>query len=182
MVNKSQTTFGNNQSCPMKAISPSCYRGVKLSILAVLVLTVFGTNELNARDVTSACGSVTNITGKYQCSGKCIVTTDGKRELITVSGETDTVSHFAQPSDQKSNFFYQVDINNGTFHEVELGSLVGTVLRTATAEVSDNKFPVLEEYLFQTDMACHARGYTKIVRNPSKEHFKSCVVQCMKIK
>jgi hypothetical protein len=164
----------------MNTISRSCYQGVRLPFLTVLMLTVFGSDELNAREAASACDTVTKITGEYQCSGKCIITTDGKRELITVSGETDTVKHFAQPSEQQSVLFYQVDIKNGDFHEIELGSLVGPILRTATAEVSDNEFPVLEEYLFQTDSACHAQGYTKIVSNPSKENFKSCVVYCKK--
>ena len=160
----------------MNTVSRYYCQSVRLLFLTVLVFTVFGSNELNASEKATVCDTVTRITGEYQCSGKCIVTTDGKRELITVSGEIDTVKDFAQPS----GLFYQVDIKNGDFQEIELGSLVGATLRTATAQVSDNEFPVLEEYLFKTDQACQAHGYTKIVRNPSKEHFKSCVVYCKK--
>jgi hypothetical protein len=164
----------------MNTASRFCYQCARLPFLTVLALIIFGSNELQAGEAASACDTVTKITGEYQCAGQCIVTTEGKRELTAVSGEPDTVTHFAQPDKQQSDLFYQVDIKNGTFHEIELGSLVGPVLRAATAAVSDNEFPVLEEYRFKIGPACHALGYTKIVSNPSKENFKSCVVYCKK--
>ena len=144
-------------------------------LVAVLVLVGFGSRELNAN--AAVCNTVTNINGEYQCSGKCVVTGDDGRELISVSGETDTVNYFEPMSEE----FYQVEIvGDENFHEIEIGPLVGRTLWTATAEVSDNQFPVLEEYVFDTDQACQASGFTKIVRNPSKENFKSCVVYCEK--
>ena len=146
-------------------------------LVAVLVLGGFGSRDLNAN--AAVCDTVTNINGEYQCSGKCVVTTvDYGRELISVSGETDTVDYF----DPTNEDFYQIEIvgDGGAFRETEIGPLVGRNLWTATAEVSDNQFPVLEEYLFDTDQACQAEGFTKIVRNPSKENFKSCLVYCEK--
>lgn len=147
-------------------------------LIAVLVLGIFGCRELNANAAVSACNTVTNIDGEYQCSGKCVVTGADGRELISVSGETDTVSYFNPMSEE----LYQIEIvgDNGNFHETEIGPLVGRTLRTATAEVSDRHFPVLEEYIFDTDQACQAKGFTKIVRNPSKANFKSCVIYCEK--
>lgn len=164
----------------MNTVSRYYYKCVRLLFLTAIILTAFGSNELNANVKTSSCDTVTKISGDYQCSGKCIVTTNGVWELIPVSGETDTVKNFAQPNEPPSDLFYQVDIKNSEFHEIELGSLVGSILRTATAQVSDNEFPVLEEYLFKTDQACQALGFTKIVRNPNKANFKSCVVYCKK--
>ncbi|MEM8718687.1 MAG: hypothetical protein AAGE84_05190 [Cyanobacteria bacterium P01_G01_bin.39] len=124
----------------------------------------------------SECNTVTNIIGEYQCAGECVVTVDGKKELRSVSGETDSIEYF--PSSDK---IYQVEINGGNdFSETEIGSLVGNTLRTATAQVSDNQFPVLEEYIFEADLSGQAKSFTKIVRNPSLRNFKSCNIQCKK--
>ena len=77
--------------------------------------------------------------------------------------------------------FYQVDIKGtDNFSEVEIGPLVGLTLRTATSDVSDHIFPVLEEYIFDTDESCQATGFTKIARNPTEENFKSCLIMIRK--
>ena len=41
-------------------------------------------------------------------------------------------------------------------------------------------FRSLEEYVFEAGPACKALGFTKIVRNPTAEFFKSCVIHCEK--
>ncbi len=153
------------------------FRALFMSLLvAVLVLGGFGNGDLKAN--AYECNAVENITGDYQCSGQCVITGDSGRELISVSGETDTINFFSSMSE----YFYQVDIVGGTieepFFETEIGPLIGTTLWTATAEVNDGEYPVLEEYLFDTDGSCNATGFTKIVRNPSEEHFKTCFVYC----
>lgn len=155
------------------------FRALFLSLLvAVLVLGGFGSGDLNAN--ADECKIVSNINGDYQCSGQCVITGDSGRELISVDEETDTIDFFTM-----SDEIYQVEIvgDNGEeppFLETEIGPLVGTNLWTATAEVNDGLYPVLEQYLFDTDQYCDAIGFTKIVRNPSQENFKSCIIHCGK--
>lgn len=155
-----------------------CKSGIRLLIFTLLVAILafggFGGIELSANAQNSVCNTVKNIDGKYYCSGECFLKGN---EIIKVCGETDTV----QSISGMSLPFYKVDIE-GTdkFYELEVGPLVGLTLRTATQSVSDEVFPVLEEYIFDTDQSCQAKGFKKIVRNPSKENFKSCLVQCNK--
>lgn len=145
------------------------------TLLVVTLITGWGSTEFTANADASVCNTVTKINGMYHCSGKCVTST-GERK--PVSDEKDVVEHLHGENDS----FYRVDIENGSFHEVEVGPLVGSTLRTATAQVSDNQFPVLEEYIFdKSDLDGYAQGFTKIVRNPSKENFKSCVLYCEKI-
>lgn len=167
----------------MNIVNYSYYTLVKLLVVTLLwvvfLITDLGGAEFSANAETSTCNTVTNINGEYQCSGKCVVKSDDEWKFIMVSGEKDTVAHFPVGS---SDMFYRVDIENNDFQEVEIGSFIGSTLRTATAQVSDNKFPVLEEYLFdRSDLAGRAQGFTKIVRNPSEGNFKSCVLHCQKM-
>jgi hypothetical protein len=124
------------------------------------------------------CEAITEIVGKYECGGECIVPgKDGAREVVKVSGEVDTVERYPGTESE----LYQVNITgSGGFSELEIGALVGDTLRTATAQVSDEKYPVLEEYIFDADSACKARGFFKVVHNPSKADFKSCLIRCQK--
>lgn len=57
---------------------------------------------------------------------------------------------------------------------------MGNVMNTATVEVSDQRYPVIEEYTFQTQRACIATGFTKVVRGLLPGSFKSCVLHCAK--
>ena len=148
---------------------------LRAAIVALLVLGGFASNPFNASALAAGCDSVTDIEGAYSCTGGCAVT-DG-RSFFSVCGETDTVRHYPAGSAE----FYEVTIEGkGGFFEVEIGPLVGTILRTSTSYVSDGIYPVLEDYVFDTDSSCRATGFTKIVRNPTKENFKSCVVHCPK--
>jgi len=126
----------------------------------------------------SACNTVSDVEGAYQCGGECVVTAaDGSRQLQSVSGETDTISRFAGAAEG----LYQINITSGGgFSELEIGALASLTLRTATAEVSDGQFPVLEEYVFETGPACQALSFTKIVRNPTPAQFKACTIRCEK--
>lgn len=119
-----------------------------------------------------------NITGEYEGHGECVITTDGVRSVITVSSETDNVEKF--PDAKES--LYQVNITGAdNFHELEIGALHGNELWTATAEVSDSTYPVLEKYIFDVDEDGNVTGFTKIVRNPDHENFKACVIYGTKV-
>ena len=147
---------------------------IRLLIFTTLVVIFtfggFGGTEISAK-AENLCQNVTNITGDYQCSGECFI----RGDVIEVSGETDTVKSL----ENMKKPFYQVDIKGSdNFSEVEIGPLVGLTLRTATSNVSDYIFPVLEDYIFDTDDNCQATGFTKIVRNPTAENFKSCLISC----
>lgn len=155
----------------------SRYQCLALLLVGAFVLAGCQSSGSDASKDVSACEAVTEIEGEYSCTGECIVTDSaGNRSFAAVSGETDTVRRYPGADD-----LYQVNITGGNdFHELEIGALAGVTLRTATAEVSDGQFPVLEEYVFQTDPVCNALGITKIVRNPSPESFKSCAIRCEK--
>ena len=152
-----------------------------LTPLFIAALVLGGCESSGAE--TQACNTVTDIEGVYACSGECVVTdSTGTRILKTVTGETDTVERY--PGSNEG--LYQVSIigrdTTGTivFRELEIGVLVERTMRTATADVSDGQYPVLEEYIFETDPACQATRFTKVVRNPSEDNFKSCVILCDK--
>ena len=129
------------------------------------------------------CSPVRGIEGSYQCSGECIVNDASAAAspphyvVKPVSGEIDRVERF--PGADAGMYRITITGTDG-FREVEIGPLVGRTLSAATAEVSDNHYPVLEDYVFQSGARCIARGYRKIVRNPSEGHFKSCVIDCVK--
>lgn len=170
----------------MKIANRHYHQSVKLLLATLLWVVLMGTGLGNAKFTSNAEAStldmVTNINGEYHCFGECVGKACDGWELNPVVGEKDTITYFPTEAE---NSFYQVDIESrdGTFHEIEIGSFIGSTLRTATAQVSDDKFPVLEEYLFDNiDVAGHALGFTKIVRNPSKDNFKSCILHCEKMR
>jgi hypothetical protein len=144
-----------------------------LLLLSGLVLGGCQTTSPNTSTQTSSCDTVTGIEGEYTCTGECVITEGGTRVLVQVTGETDSVKRFPG----SSGSLYQVKIVGGNgFKELEIGVLNGRTLRTATAEVSDSLFPVIEEYVFETDSSCKVVGFTKIVRNPNARSFKACVI------
>ncbi len=159
----------------------SRYQCVRLFFLTVLVAVLtfggFGGSQLNASAQASTCESGVNITGVYQCTSECIIKENGRFSYRPPEGgETDTVRDFAWIG---SKDLYVVDIEASGFHETEIGPLVDSKLWTATSEVSDGKFPVLEEYVFNCNNSPYfVDGFTKVVRNPSQENFKSCIVKC----
>ena len=186
----------------------SLIRLVALSVLvAVLVIGGFQTSELSAYalgySASSDCNylNIDDVEGKYECQGQCVVKGTSGLEFFGVSGEIDTIEYLRidnQDVDPYSYYgaqnspynyenmedFYQVTIEGkDDFYEVEIGPLVGTTMQTATTEVSDNKFPVVEQYLFNARRyeECEVKGFTKIVSNPTEENFKSCVVECPKM-
>ena len=123
------------------------------------------------------CPQTMDLPGTYGCSGECVITTNGVRAVRQVTGETDVISRYPGASSE----IYQVVIDGGGgFHELEIGPLSENELRTATAEVSDGLYPVLEEYIFTADGQCHATGFTKLVRNPTHSDFKACRITCTK--
>ena len=152
--------------------------GLMLLLLGSLVLGGCQTTDSNTNPPTSTCDSVAKIEGVYSCSGQCVVTdSTGNRTLITVTGEKDTVQLFSG----ESKGLYQVNIGGGNdFHEIEIGAFDGQTLRTATSKVSDGQYPVLEEYVFNTNQSCEAVGFIKTVRNPTHDQFKACVIYCQK--
>ena len=155
-------------------------RRKRWTLLLLIVLAPGGCQgrDSDARAEASVCTAATAIEGEYTCSGECVVKgADGSRTLVPVSGETDTIQRF--PAAREG--LYQISVaGSNNFHELEIGPLVGCTLRTATADVSDAQYPVLEEYVFETGPDGRARGFTKIVRNPSAEHFKTCAIRCEK--
>lgn len=94
-----------------------------------------------------------------------------------MSGENDTIT--AWPGSRTG--IYQIDIHGGDgFRELEIGSLVGNKMNTATANVVDGHYPVLEEYTFTGDTNCDAVSFVKTVLNPSQHAFKACTILCAK--
>lgn len=89
------------------------------------------------------CAAITDISGAYRCSGECIVTEDAQRKVLPVPEETDTVQRYPGASAE----LYQVEIAPPGFSELEIGALVGDTLRTATAAVTGDQYPVLEKYV-----------------------------------
>lgn len=165
------------------------YRLSKLLLLIVLVIGLtlggFGSTNLAFAETDLGCSDL-NIVGDYDCNVGCVArdVDDMDQDQITdelvgfkATGETDSIAAFKLDQVEKTEDFYQVNISNGEFQEVEIGSFVGCTLHTATESVSDNRFPVLEEYIFQEDSGI-ANKFTKIVRNPSQASFKTCKVSC----
>lgn len=145
-----------------------------LTLLVTSAVLLFGC-EVKEHDHPTQSKNVENLTdidGDYECSGECITTVDGSKVLVTVKSETDKIEHY--PNTKAP--LYQVNITNGTFNETELGALCGRTLRTATSQVSDTTYLVLEEYVFETDDDGAVVGFTKTVRNPNHDNFKTCVI------
>lgn len=159
--------------------NPTTRKVTYINFFVFLLFTCLFLSSCQNQNTDTSCNEVNNIEGKYNCSGECIIFKKGEgRTVQTVTGEEDVISKY--PGAKEA--LYQVDIsgNGGKFSELEIGVLSGLVLRTATAEVSDTTYPVLEEYIFDTDDACNAIGFTKVVRNPMNETFKACVIYCNK--
>ena len=189
-----------------------CKSQLRLIILAVLVAVLtlggFPNSQLDAMALgyssSTDCDYVEDIEGEYLCEGQCVLKEESVLKFLGVSGETDTVEFLNlyprgvdtyggyyqdDPSDYENmGEFYKVTIEaypegEPEFHEVEIGPFNGTTLQTATTEVSDSLFPVVELYSFDaySSQGCQAQGFTKIVSNPTEENFKSCVIQCDKV-
>jgi len=113
-----------------------------------------------------------SIVGEYIGKGECVqADTTGNLGTGTFT-EHDKISIYPGTGEG----IYEVRITADPFYETEIGVLSGNVLRTATWDVIDNNYPVLEEYVFDFDEKGNATGYIKTVRNPTKENFKVCVV------
>lgn len=166
----------------MKNSKNSIYTRIGLGLLLInaLVLGACNSSECSETEKVETADAVINIEGVYECSGECIVTNaSGERTVITVSVETDKVKRYSD----ETKGLYQVSITGSdNFTELELGALSGLTLRTATAQVSDSTYPVLEEYVFDTDESGKVIGYTKTVRNPDPKNFKTCVIYGKKVK
>jgi hypothetical protein len=117
------------------------------------------------------CPVALDLPGAYRCAGAC-VGADGV--VMQVSGEEDVIDAL----DASAGLFRVQITGAGGFSETEIGALQGDVLYTGTARVSDERYPVVEEYHFTTDPACRAVGYTKIVRGLNPEAFKACSIRC----
>jgi len=165
-------------STSLSSRSDVCFPGILLSLLVLALLAAPAYAQSRDAAGEAACHDVTDIEGTYDCSGECAVTAaDGTRSVSPVQGEVDEIKRFPGAT----TGLYQVDITGaGGFHEVEIGALSERTLRTATVQVSDQTYPVLEEYVFDTDASCRSVGYTKIVRNPVPYQFKACNIQCTK--
>jgi len=125
----------------------------------------------------TGCQSAKAIAGAYQCSGECLVRSENGINLVEVTGELDRIEKIKGAS--TGLYRNEITGENG-FKEVEIGALAGFTLRSATANVSDGHYPVLEEYVFEVDGTCDATAFTKIVRNPDPENFKACNIRCLK--
>ena len=167
------------------------YRLANLLLIVVLIMGLiwggFGSRNLAIAGTTLGCSNL-DIVGEYQCNVACVARDshdedhDGHTDDLrgfTVSGEIDTIEAFELEQVEETDKFYRVSIKSGDFTEFEMGPLVGCTLRTATESVSDDTFPVLEEYIFEDGYGI-ANEFTKVVRNPSKENFKTCKVNCTK--
>jgi hypothetical protein len=121
--------------------------------------------------------TISGIEGKYTGHGECVITDSTGAKLVIEFTEHDAIEKYPGAK----NELYKVSITGDGFSETELGALSGNVLRTATSVVSDGNFPVLEEYIFETDASGNVTGFTKIVRNPTDDQFKTCIVNGKKI-
>ncbi|MEO1259268.1 MAG: hypothetical protein AAFZ15_10755 [Bacteroidota bacterium] len=155
------------------------YFSLPLYFLTVILLAALFLGSCQAPvPEAPACDSVTDIEGVYNCQGQCVITDSlGNKSLLTVSVESDTIQRFKGAKES----LYQVNIGGaGGFHEIEIGPFNGQTLYTATANVTDNLYPVLEEYVFDSDADCKAVSFIKTVRNPTPDNFKACVIYCKK--
>lgn len=148
------------------------------ALFAISLVVLSCEMDNDEKENTAEVAALLDIEGEYECTGECIITKDGEKQVITVSAENDKIEHY--PGAKES--LYQITINGvDNFHEIEIGALSGTEMYTATAQVSDTTYPVLEKYIFDFDETGNVTGFTKIVRNPSFENFKSCVIYGKKL-
>jgi hypothetical protein len=148
-------------------------------VTALLPLLLAGCAPSSAAPLSSPsprCTEARDLAAVYTCAGECIAAGNGAQKVVTVSGEKSTISVY--PGTTAGLF--QVAVVSGSKTETEIGGLAGMVLHTATSAVSDNKFPVLEEYFFDVDAQCQATGFTKLVRNPNPVDFLACNIRCKK--
>ncbi|NEQ69311.1 MAG: hypothetical protein F6K21_28240 [Symploca sp. SIO2D2] len=158
-------------------------RRCQLFNLLLSVMLAIGLVFSRNLDANAAECSTLDIEGRYNCNVACIVrdVNDGLKGL-TAEGEIDIITSFTKDGVTKEDEFYKVEIEGDDgFHEEEIGPRLDCSLYTATESVSDNQFPVLEEYIFQENNGA-VSGFTKIVRNPSRADFKTCKVECIKDK
>ncbi len=149
-----------------------------LVALSSLFFTACSTTQITVKNEVKkyTCASVKDVIGTYQCSGTCVITSFGKKEIFQDKNEINVISYF--PDSNKT--IYKNDITSDGFKETEIGVLTGLEMRAATSEVSDKNYPVLEEYIFKTDEMCKATGFTKVVLNPMPGTFKACNILCEK--
>lgn len=134
-------------------------------------------SETQASSTATSCPGVQHVEGSYQCRGECAVqvANSTKLKVVQVEGERDRIQRLPGATAQ----MLQVEIHgNDGFYELEVGPLVGNTLSTATVEVSDQQYPVIEEYVFQTQNSCFVSSFTKTVRGLTPGKFKSCILQC----
>lgn len=162
-----------------------------LLALVLMFGCVLGINPVsNAGELY--CENGIDITGSYTCDVVCVnryECNDSNLKWIDAVNETDIITDSitafnemqGEDETRQNTGLYQVDITSedGKFTEREIGPLVGCTLYTATESVSDDLFPVLEEYIFD-GYGSEVTGFTKVVRNPSDENFKTCKVKCSK--
>ena len=167
--------FANNSYPAHDLMRLVTYPLIHGGFIHAVFVSVFAVGcDKSEQDAPKVCESVSGIEGSYTCGGACVVTDAGQKKVQLVSGERDVVAAYPDAPEG----LYRVEITNTGFSETEIGVLTGKVLRTATSEVSDNHYPVLEEYVFEHDANCTASAYTKIVRNPTLGDFKACNIAC----
>ncbi len=147
-----------------------------LCTVAVTGMSLVGCTpaDSDSASAPSVCPTVAEVAGVYECAGQCATWADSV-SAGAIFREIDSIR--AVP-DATEPLFEIAVTGGGGFQEVEVGALVGTTLRTATAAVSDSTYPVIEEYVFETDSECRAAGFTKIVRGLAAGEFKACSVSC----
>lgn len=152
----------------------------QILLTMMLVVGLFWSAIPAANAAPSDCEGL-GITGSYTCNVACVLREEGKLSSFSnfFHSETDTITTFTSDAIEDWYGFYDVNIVSGDFTEREIGPMVGCTLYTATESVSDDQFPVLEEYIFENGSG-EANGFFKVVRNPSKPNFKTCKVYCSK--
>lgn len=127
------------------------------------------------------CTTVHEVQGHYSCHGECVVReASGTLVVQPVTGERDAITPFPGATTQPI-FQNHITSTGSSFEELEIGTLVGLTMRTATAQVNQGGYPVLEEYVFDVGPSCEAVGFTKVVRNPTHDNFKACSIECRKM-
>lgn len=157
-------------------------RNITLFFICLFAISSCQDAESKKDTQSNTCINVTDIEGEYSCQGECIVTaSDGQKTLVKVTGETDRIISLQEKAGSNNGLYEVYITGKDNFKELEIGALTERTLRTATADVSDGQYPVLEEYVFETDPFCKAIAYTKIVRNPTQKNFKTCAIFCRKV-
>ena len=153
------------------------------TLLVLLTSCCLGLVLASCESVPSSgsCSSVREVEGIYSCVGECVMReASGDLVVQSVTGERDAITPFPGATSQPI-FQNHITSTESSFEELEIGTLVGLTMRTATAEVNQGGYPVLEEYVFEAGPSCEAVGFTKVVRNPTHNNFKACSIQCNKL-